>query len=618
MIVPMKKVSLACMKEDRAAVLKALQKAGVLMLTRVEDGVPSGGEASANLRRMDVLLRRLKPYRKKRSLLEGLPEVEEAAFDQAGEEGIPYAGRAEELLAQRDALEKELAGKRAEADALRPWQALSAPLEDFAEGPYAVNAAGSVPARLAPLAEETLRRCGAAWETVGEDPRRTRFAVSCLKEAAEELFSALKDLEWEEAAFPKEQGTAAAVLARLELETAALSAQLSQTEEALRALAEEAETEFSLLYEQYRAANEREETPLGETLETVYLEGWARADRTDRLEAAVCKASGGVYSLALRDPAKGETPPTATKNNRIVSQFENITDMFSSPDYREPDPNPVMAPWYWLIFGLMMGDAGYGLMMAVLILLGKKLLRPSGTVAQLMNVMLYSSVTTMLCGVVFGSYFGETWNPLWFSPMDDPVAMLIFTLVIGVFHIFTGMICKMVQNVKQGRVWDAVFDQAAWMVLILGLGMLFLPALQAVGAALATAGALVVLFTAGREKKGFLGKAAGGLVGLYGITSYLSDILSYSRILALSLATGVVGMVMNMLAGMIQGNPIGWIFSLAIYVVGHVFNLALGLLSAYVHDCRLQYIEFYGKFFEGGGVPFRPFAIRTNQIRIRK
>ena len=141
------------------------------------------------------------------------------------------------------------------------------------------------------------------------------------------------------------------------------------------------------------------------------------------------------------------------------------------------------------------------------------------------------------------------------------------------------------------------------------------------GTVLAIIGAVIVLLTAGREKKGIFGKITGGLVGLYGVTSYLSDILSYSRILALSLATGVVGMVMNILAGMVSsGIPIPvvrFIPALLIYVVGHVFNLALGLLSAYVHDCRLQYIEFYGKFYEGGGTLFKPFAVKTKYASIK-
>lgn len=306
------------------------------------------------------------------------------------------------------------------------------------------------------------------------------------------------------------------------------------------------------------------------------------------------------------------------ENSKTVRQFEGITNMFSVPNYHEGDPNGIMAPWYWLIFGMMMGDVGYGAMMVVLILLVKKFMKLGEEGVKLMNVMLYSSITTMLCGVVFGSYFGETWHPLLFSPMEDPVSMLLLTLLVGVAHIFTGLGVKIYRNVRQGKVLDALFDQVSWILLIAGLGLLFLPATQMVGGVLAVMGALIILFTAGRDRKGLVSKAVGGLSGLYGITSYLSDILSYSRILALSLATGVVGMVMNMLAGMIQGSVIGWILSLAIYGAGHIFNLALSLLSAYVHDCRLQYIEFYGKFYEGGGTLFRPFSIDPHYLRLKK
>ena len=156
------------------------------------------------------------------------------------------------------------------------------------------------------------------------------------------------------------------------------------------------------------------------------------------------------------------------------------------------------------------------------------------------------------------------------------------------------------------------------MLVISGICLIFLAATRTVGIVLACVGAAIILFTAGRAKKGIIGKITGGLVGLYGITNYLSDILSYSRILALSLATGVVGMVMNMLAGMIQGSVIGFILSLLIYIVGHVFNLVLGLLSAYVHDCRLQYIEFYGKFYEGSGKLFQPLSINPKYIQIQE
>ena len=275
-----------------------------------------------------------------------------------------------------------------------------------------------------------------------------------------------------------------------------------------------------------------------------------------------------------------------------------------------------MAPWYWIIFGLMMGDAGYGLLMVLGIGLFKKLKKPRGEFGKLVNVLFFSGFTTILWGVLFGSYFGETWHPILFVPLDDPMRMLIFCAVLGLLHMFSGMAVQMAASIKAGRFWDAIFDQFSWMMLLAGLGLLFLPQTRTVGAALAVAGAVIVLFTAGRAKKGVFGKIIGGFGGLYGITSYMSDILSYSRILALSLSSGVVGMVMNLLAGMVGGTAVGFVFSLLIYVVGHIFNLAMGLLSAYVHDSRLQYIEFFNKFYEGGGYAFRPLQINPRFVDI--
>ncbi len=178
------------------------------------------------------------------------------------------------------------------------------------------------------------------------------------------------------------------------------------------------------------------------------------------------------------------------------------------------------------------------------------------------------------------------------------------------------MTIEIVEKVRSGHLLDAIFDQVSWMVLITGLGFLFLPALKTAGMVMAIGGAAVVLLTAGRDKPNIVGKITGGLLGLYDISSYMSDILSYSRILALSLATGVIGMVMNLLAGMVSGSIIGFVFAILIYLVGHSFNLAMSLLSAYVHDSRLQYIEFFNKFYEGGGYAFKPLSVQSKHIDV--
>lgn len=611
-IAQMKRLSIVCMKEDRERLLESLQKCGEIMLCDREEG-RSDQSAAQKAREMEQLIKELKPYRPPKNLFETAPPVGMDVFEKDSGEEQQLASQMEALLSDVEALQKKLEGNKALYRQLLPWKELTVPVEQLGESAYTRSVVGTLPTRAYPQAVQTAAQQGAGLDMVSQTPAQTCLALTSLKG---EDSAWIKDLGFETVSLPLSQGKVSENLDRLSGQIQEEQQLLHQKQEELKKLASGSDAP-DLLYEQYHAQSQREQAPVTETIETVCLEAWAPADRLDRVKKAVERVTE-VYLLDSRDPLPEETAPTVLRNNWFVRQFEGITNMFNAPRYGGVDPNPVMAPWYWLIFGLMMGDAGYGLMMAVLIVAGKKLIKPKGNTLKLMNVMLYSSLTTMVCGVLFGSYFGETWHPILFSPLDNPVAMLILTLVIGVAHIFTGMIVNMVMKIKAGRLWDAVFDDLSWMLVIGGIGMFFLPAVKTVGIVLAAVGAVVILLTAGRSKKGFFGKVAGGLGGLYGITNYLSDILSYSRILALSLATGVVGMVMNMLAGMLQGSALGFVLSLAIYVVGHVFNLALGLLSAYVHDCRLQYIEFYGKFYEGGGELFEPFAIRTQYITLEE
>jgi V/A-type H+-transporting ATPase subunit I len=192
--------------------------------------------------------------------------------------------------------------------------------------------------------------------------------------------------------------------------------------------------------------------------------------------------------------------------------------------------------------------------------------------------------------------------------------MLILSLGIGGAHIITGLSTRAYANFRAKKYLDALCDDISWILIIIGLGLIFVPQVSTIGMSLAIAGAFLILVMGGRSKPSIIGKITGGATSLYGVTGYMSDILSYSRILALSLSTAVIGMVMNMLAGMLQTNTIGLILSFVVYVIGHAFNVAMGLLSSYVHDSRLQYIEFFGKFFEGGGYQFKPLSPSTKYI----
>lgn len=626
MIVPMKKAVIVCWKQEREALLKALQQCGELMPIRSAPAGESPAEAvrneapaSTRERQAGELLKRTKPYQPKKKPFSGRPEVGIADF-------LSQSGEAERLQSELGGHMDALAGLEAERTALQtrrsqltPWLELDTPAEELAPTEYTVVLTGYLPqAALAP-AQATAGEQGAKLAAFGTAPEGVAAVVICCRGEEGELLEALKAAGFVEAGLPVRTGTSRAELERLNEREAELRRLIDAENSAITELAKRAD-ELRLLADQYRAESERESAPVEETTETVYIEGWVRSDRTDRLERAIRRVTE-VYDLTLLDPAPEESPPTVTKNNRFIAQFETITDMFSRPHYGDLDPNPVMAPWYWIIFGMMMGDVGYGALMVLLIFGFKKLMKPRGDMAKLVNVLFYSGFTSILFGVLFGSYFGESWNPILFGPLDNPIGMLILSMAVGVLHIFTGMILKMVSDIRAGHLWDALFDQLTWILIITGLcvfggGMAlgWLQLVQNIGIALAAIGAVTILLTGGRNKKGF-GKITGGVMGLYNITSFLSDILSYARIMALGLATGVIGMVMNLLAGMVSGIPVaGILFAIVVYIIGHGFNLAMSLLSAYVHDSRLQYIEFYGKFYEGGGTEFKPLAIRTQYV----
>ena len=633
MIQSVKYVSVLCLKEDKEKVLFSLQKCGEMMLCESENSVRQASASADTLRRIDTLRENLKPYKQKKGLFAPVAEVEENTFDIISEATLDSASESEKAVNTINSASSDISKLNDINKQLLPWKNLKYSPSQLVDDKYVSYTPGCVPTSsfesFASLADEN----GYAYEVIGEEGPKTYMIVASLKD---DSLSILASKGFEKLVLPDIQVSPSERLEEIRSETIKKEEEISK----LKAkLSEKLENDNSddILYEQYKAVSERETAPVIATDETVIIEGWVPENRVSKIEPAVKKATD-TYDIEVRDPVDGEDVPTVLKNNKIVSQFEGITNMFSVPIYGGIDPNPVMAPWYWIIFGLMMGDAGYGAMMLILGLGFKYLIKPKGGTLALCNVILYSSITSIIAGVVFGSYFGSSLlPPLWFSTIsfggsgesgdsNGPIKMLIFTLVVGVLHIFTGILTKAYYDIKAGNVKDAIYDQFSWFFILLGICVfvvgkaLDVPGFVAyVGIGMIGAGVIVVLCTAGREKPNIIGKAAGGLLGLYDITGYMSDILSYSRILALGLSTGVVGWVMNLLASMVAGSipVLGWVFAILIYIVGHVFNLVLGLLSAYVHDSRLQYIEFYGKFYEGNGRLFKPFAVSTSTINIK-
>lgn len=357
------------------------------------------------------------------------------------------------------------------------------------------------------------------------------------------------------------------------------------------------------------------------------LTGWITENDANKVKKVLDKYS--CY-YTLEQPQEGEDPPVKLKNSKFVKPYELITEMYSLPTPDGIDPTPMLTPFFIVFFGMMLADAGYGLVIFLLCLIGLKKLKPDeGFLKSAMQIGVSCGLSTIFWGIIYGGYFGnlvtqvaESWFgktvtvPLVLDPLNDPMSVMILSFVLGAIHLFTGMGIKIYMMAKRGHLLDGLMDIGLWYVLLVGLPMLALPATAGVGKVLSIVGVAGLILTQGRHEKNIFMKLIKGVMSLYDITSYLSDVLSYARILALGLAGGVIANVINIMGTMPGFNIIGIIAFVLIFLGGSAFNLAISGLGAYVHTSRLQYVEFFGKFYEAGGKPFKPFKANTKYTLI--
>lgn len=614
MIVPMKRAVIICMKENKEKLLRALQKTESFMLINDEDKTASSYKDESITTKQ--LLKELKDYSPKKSIFSDKPCLEFDEFLNSNESYEILKEKCKQSLADIKNLKEKIKNNTEILEKLLPWKKLDAKIEDIKTTEYSSTKAGIIPKKKFKTLKKVFKNLNVEYKLVGKKNNDKLLIFSCFIEDLANVQKACSEASFKGYEFPLKSGKIQENIKNIKEKINLLNKELKEKEENLKKLAEKS-FELEILFERQKAKAELESINCSFTSKTVYLEGWIKA-KDQKLIQNVAKQNDLICDAVFFEPKPTDKVPTVVENNKFTKQFEVITDMFSIPSYKSVDPNPLMAIWYWVIFGLMVADAGYGIVMLLGCLGLIKLIKPAGNSRKLINTIALSSFTTMFWGIMFGSYFGVTWHPIMFSPLESPIKLLIFSLVIGVFHIFSGMMLNIYECIRSKRFLDAIFDELTWVFIITGLGLLFFDETRQVGIYMAAIPAVVILFTAGRKSKNFFGKISSGFTKLYSITSYVSDILSYSRILALSLATGVVAMVMNMLAQMLPRTILGVAISLLIYIIGHIFNLALGLLSAYVHDSRLQYIEFFNKFYKGGGIEFKPLAVKPSYINIKK
>ncbi len=631
-IVEMKRVRLLAMASDRDKLLRILQKAGCVQVAEVQqDGMDAYlpkdrdalSSADEKLTRIRWAIGQLARFQPKVGMLQSMsmPEISEREADEiaANEGALMAVVEAVEALERRSG---ELRGAQArihaEMEQLEPWRGLDIPVERIADTRDTAQFVGSVDKRRMDALQSALADLPVRVETVGEVQEAAYIWVVAHKSARDAVVAALKSVDFSNAQFGGITGTPAQRLALLDKQLAQMAQDRTRLTEELAALGTET-PRLKVIFELVSEEKERQTAAarVARTASAFLLEGWTPASACTKLEKKI-RAAAPTCEIEFREPTDEEQPPTLLRNHRIVAPFESVVANYAMPDPRGLDPTFIMAPFFACFFGMMVSDAGYGLVMAVLIPLIIHFVKPKTGMKKMMWILAIGGLSTLFWGAMFDTWFGMSIMPMLINTLEQPLEMMGLCLGLGVVHLFAALGVAAYMNIKRGKPLDALFDQFFWFALVAGLPMMILPVTATIGKVLALVGVVGILLTAGRSKPTILKKLTGGLGALYGITSWLSDILSYMRLFGMGLATGVIGMVINMLAGMILSKGIiGIILGVGVLIVGHLFNAAVNILGAYVHACRLQYIEFFGKFYEEGGIPFAPLAANPRYIAIR-
>lgn len=635
----MKHLRLLGMESEREALLKAMQDMECVEISSIdgsEEALKSGfakpddkalmsaQEASRAYRTALASLDRFAP--EKKGMFRKRQGVSRAAFFSA--ESEENAHTAAETINKDTRRLGEIESERTKNEALRatlaPWLTVDAP-PGGADGALAVffgtaglNVTDDALKALADSLDGLL-----TWQQASSDRSLRYLLVMCHGSVKERALSALRDLGFSTVSFRGMTGTAKENDKALAENLAALEKERQEIEQRIAGLGGKRE---ALLEASDRAAialrREEAKSRLVGTDKVFLLEGWLPADRCAEIEKTL---KPFTCAIETREPTEDEYPqvPVQLKNNKLTRPLNMVTEMYSLPAYGTLDPNPLMAPFFILFYGIMMADMGYGLLMVIASVIISKKYRPKGTSGELFSLLGLCGISTFIMGALTGGFFGDFLTqlvaivspgtvfalPKLFDPLDDLTMILIGSMALGLVQIITGMAISLIEKCKRKKFLDAFFEEITWWLVFLGIALAVLKK----GTAVLYLGCALVLLGPIVQGKGW-GKLTGVFGSLYNhVTGYFGDILSYTRLMALMLAGSVIAQVFNMLAAM-PGNVIAFII---ISMLGNAMNFGLNLLGCYVHDLRLQCLEFFNKFYVDGGKPFRPMTLDTEYVDLQ-
>ena len=657
----MKKLTVLAHEQDADAIVRrmlhlkcvqiqrSIPEAGELALERVEsDGKQT--EIRERMAHIEAAMPKLAKYSTRRGGIgRHIQRLDRAAFVADGRAKRAWLAveRTLAVTTRMDEIAAEQTHNEATMQSLFPWLNYDAPLNEAGSAHTAMQL-GSCSVKLYDY--EGLEAAGAYVEDVSDDGKTQYFTVTYHKEDEETVTAALDKCAFLKAGFPEVSTTAQAAYDALERHQSSLEDEHASLVEALMDLSESLD-DIRILYDVEGTDLNicLQKQKLYHTQNCIVLAGWLPEVAEKRVLEGL---SAFECACEISEPDEGDDVPVLLKNNAFASTFEWVIEMYSYPKYGTFDPTLIMSIFYFLIFGLMFADVGYGLLLVLACFGGAKLLNPKDGLKRMMLMFGYCGISCMIMGVLFGGWFGDLPvaimnnffpekfggqaqntpighffnNGVFFNPVSSSIPFLFVALGMGEVHLIAGMAVNMVRTWKSGKPLIALCENVPYWVMFAGVDMMapiaaagmissdplppqtqaLLENLSGIGMYVMFAGIAMILFLKGIGEKTVFAWLIKGLGGLYSLISFASDLLSYSRILALGLVASVIAQVINMLTGLGTSGPVGFFFMLLVMILGHGLNLAINLLGTFVHAARLQYIEFFGKFYEDGGEAFKP------------
>lgn len=665
-VLQMQRVSICALKKDRKAILEKLQMLGVMEIqTEIEDDsfqkMDTGSERQ-NFEKMvhlvDQGLGVLGKYvPEKTSMLSSL-EGKKLVGDEQYQNIISSREELTELAGRLESWDKEIAESKAnilkienQIESLKPWMQLDVPMNYQGTKKTALILGTMIPGTTGEsvcslIAEHAPEVEAVDVNILDSDKDAVYLTVICLKKDDEAVENALRA-----GGFARPSNavgvTPGAAAVELEKEQKELREKILEITKKIEGEADRRE-ELKIVSDYYRMRADKYEVlgTLPQSRNTFLVGGYIAKKSAPLLEKTIGERYNCVIDLA--EIGEEEEPPVILKNNAFSESVEGVLESYGLPRKGEIDPTTIMSFFYVFFFGMMLSDAAYGAIISIAcFVLLKKYPRMSEGMHKSLKLFMYCGISTLIWGILFGGYFGNvvdivsqtffgktvTIPALWFVPLNDPMKLLVYSMLFGVIHLFVGHGIKGYMALRDGKPMDFFCDVVLWYAFLIGLILMlipsdifasiaqaqivFPPAVNTLAKALTIIGAVGILLMSGRANKNPALRLALGAYDLYNITGWLSDVLSYSRLLALGLATGVIASVINQMGSMFGDGILGAIGFIAVFIVGHTINLAINLLGAYVHTNRLQFVEFFGKFYEGGGKPFEPFKADTKYVTIQ-